>query len=63
MAALASRSPLALIGRRLVAAMNAWSYSIARSRAERRRQLSQQARPAAPTAVPTTPRWPTSWGD
>jgi hypothetical protein len=62
---LAPRSLLATLGRRLVAALNAWSYSIARSHADRRRRAAQaaQAAKATPATPVNTPRWPTTWGD
>lgn len=65
MTTLAPRSLLATLGRHLVAALNAWSYAIARSRAERRRREAQAARATAagPAAPAVTPRWPTTWGD
>ncbi|MGE0329256.1 MAG: hypothetical protein AB7P37_01025 [Ramlibacter sp.] len=65
MTTLAPRSLLATLGRHLVAALNAWSYAIARSRAERRRREAQAAQAAAATPVTpvNTPRWPTTWGD
>ena len=65
MTTLAPRSLLASLGRHLVAALNAWSYAIARSRAERRRRDAKAARAAtaAPAAPAVTPRWPTTWGD
>lgn len=64
MTAQASRTLLAGMFRPLVAALNAWSYGIARSRAERRRRAAQARQNAAQTtAAPAVPRWPTSWGD
>lgn len=65
MTALAPRTLLAALGRNLVAGLNAWSYGIARSRAERRRREAQAARAAGatPLTAPSTPRWPTAWGD
>lgn len=65
MTVLAPRSLLATLGRHLVAALNAWSYAIARSRAERRRREAQAAlaAKATPAAPVNTPRWPTTWGD
>lgn len=65
MTALAPRSLLAALGRNVVAALNAWSYAIARSHAERRRRAAQaaQAAKATPVTPVNTPRWPTTWGD
>jgi len=65
MSALAPRSLLASLGRNVMAALNAWSYAIARSHADRRRRKAQAAQAAkvAPTTPVNTPRWPTTWGD
>jgi len=58
-------APLGFIGsvrRHLIAALDAWSYGLAKARAERRRQRAA-AKTAPVTGPAQTPRWPTSWGD
>lgn len=58
-------APNGLLGgvmRHVVAALDAWSYRIAKARAERRR-LRTEARKAAAAPQEAGPRWPTTWGD
>ena len=57
MAAAVLRNPLPVLGRQLVAVLNAWSHAVARARAERRRREAQaRAATASPLQQASMPR-------